>query len=115
MQSMIEITVKNHVETQMDVPVYMEYPEGKAPKRFVILDRTDGSRENRIDTAVFVVQSYAESKLEAAKLNEQAKKAMDQLVHLPRIAACDLTNDYPFPDTKRKMHRYQAVYNITHY
>lgn len=111
---LIEITVKNHVEGRLDCPVYIEFPE-KAPEYFVILDRTDSSRENHIDSATFVVQSYGPSKLAAAMLNAKAKEAMDSLIQLGRIAACNLSGDYPFPDTKRKRHRYQAVYEITHY
>ena len=111
---MIEITVKNFVEKKLLVPVYMEYPNN-APDRFVILDRSETSRENHIDTSMFVAQSYAESKLEAAKLNEQVKTVMDSLVEVDEISCSELNSDYPFLDTKRKRHRYQAVYNITHY
>jgi len=112
--ALIEIAVKNHVAGRLDCPVYMEYPED-APDYFVILDRTDSSRENRIDSAVFLVQSYAPSKLAAAMLNSKAKAAMDSLIELGRISACNLSGDYPFPDSKHKRHRYQAVYNITYY
>lgn len=112
---LIETTVINHVEGRLDCPVYMEFPEGDPPEYFVILDRTDSSRENHIDSAIFVVQSYAPSKLAAAMLNHQVKSAMDSLMELNRIAAVNLSGDYPFPDTKRKRHRYQAVYQITHY
>lgn len=115
MTDLIEITVKNHVEGRLDCPVYMEFPENDAPEYFVILDRTDGSREEHIDSSTFVVQSYGPSKLAAAMLNAKVKEAMDSLIELTRIAACDYSGDYPFPDTKRKRHRYQAVYEITHY
>ncbi len=111
---LIEITVQNHVAEQLDCPVYMEFPED-APEYFVILDRTDSSRENHIDSAMFLVQSYAPTKLAAAMLNEKAKAAMDSLIELGRVSACNLSGDYPFPDTKRKRHRYQAVYDITYY
>lgn len=113
-KELIEITVKSHVEGRLDCPVYMEYPED-APEYFVILDRTDSSRENHIESAMFLVQSYGPTKLAAAMLNAKAKEAMDSLIGLRRIAACDLSGDYPFPDKKRKRHRYQAVYNITYY
>lgn len=111
---LIEIIVKNHVEGLLDCPVYMEYPE-EAPDYFLILDRTGSSRENHIDSSMFLVQSYGPTKLGAALLNAKAKEAMDSLIELDRIVACKLSTDYPFPDTKRKRHRYQAVYDITHY
>lgn len=111
---LIEIAVINQVAGRLDCPVYMEFPED-APEYFVILDRTDSSRENQIDSAMFLVQSYAPSKLAAAMLNAKAKEAMDSLIEMSRIAACNFSGDYPFPDTKRKRHRYQAVYNLTYY
>lgn len=111
---MIEIAIKDFVSQRLSVPVYMEYPDS-APVRFVILDRSDTTRENQIETSLFIAQSYAESKLEAAKLNKQVKEVMDALVELEQVSCSELNSDYPFPDTQRIRHRYQAVYNITHY
>lgn len=112
---LIEIAVKSHVESQLDCPVYMEYPQGDAPEYFVILDRTDGSRENHIASGMFLAQAYGPSKLAAALLHEKVKNAMDSLYQLPRVAALELIGDYPFPDTKHNRYRYQAVYEITYY
>lgn len=111
---MIEIIVKDYVSERLPVAVYMEFPEDP-PSRFVILDRTNTTRENHIDTSLFVAQSYAESKLETAKLNERVKTVMDTLAVLNDVSCSELNSDYPFPDTARKRHRYQAVYNVTHY
>ena len=111
---MIEVIIKDFAAERLSVPIYMEYPDN-TPDRFVILDRSDTKRENHIETSLFVAQSYAESKLEAAKLNKQVKEMMDALVELDQVSCSELNSDYPFPDTQRKRHRYQAVYNITHY
>lgn len=111
---MIEIIVKNHVERKLDVPVYLEFPSD-APARLVVLRKGGSSREDFIDSAMFVAESYAESLLEAARLNEQVKAAMDSLVELPSVSASARAGDYPAFDTARKRHRYQAVFNITHY
>lgn len=113
---LIEIAVKNHVEGQLaDCPVYMEYPKGDAPDCFLVLDRTEGSREDHIVTGTFVAQSYGQSKAAAAMLHEKVKRAMDSLYSLSRIAGCDLIGDYPFFDTQHNRYRYQAVYEITYY
>lgn len=117
---LIEATVRKHMVAAMDCPVYTEFPEKRKPEDeipeyFVILDKSEGSQEEHIDSAMFLVQSYGPSKLAAAMLNEAAKKAMLKLEELPRIAECSLNSDYPFPDTKRNLHRYQAVFDITHY
>lgn len=112
---LIEIAVKSHVESRLECPVHMEYPKGDAPEYFVILDRTDGSRENHITSGTFLAQSYGPSKRGAALLHEKVKCAMDSLYQLPRVAALELIGDYPFPDTKHNRYRYQAVYEITYY
>lgn len=112
---LMETAVKSHVGSQLDCPVYMEYPEGDTPDYFVILDRTDGSRENQITSGTFLAQSYGPSKLATALFHEKVKDAMDSLYQLSRVAALELIGDYPFPDTKHNRYRYQAVYEITYY
>lgn len=117
---LIEITVRNHMVAAMDCPVFMEFPEpeepgGEIPEYFIVIDKSEGSREEHIDGAMFLVQSYAPRKLEAMMLNEKAKNAMLRLEELPRIVECSLNSDYPFPDERKKQPRYQAVFDITYY
>lgn len=111
---MIEITVLDFLTEKLPMPVYMEFPSNP-DTRFVVLRKGDSSREDWLKSAMFVVESYAESLLEAAKLNEQVKAVMDNLTDLPEISASKPAGDYPLTDTKNKRYRYQAVYNITHY
>lgn len=111
---MIEITVREYLTEKIRLPVYMEFPSDP-PDRFVVLKKADSSREDLVDTSMFVVDSYAESLLETAKLNEQVKTALDSLVALDAVSESKRGGDYPFFDTKNKRYRYQAVYNITHY
>ncbi len=111
---MIEITVRAFLADKLLVPVYMEFPSKPGP-RFVILRKTDSGRENRLESAIFVADSYAETLLEAARLNELVKTAMDDLTDLDGVAASEPAGDYPAPDTQNKKYRYQAVYYITYY
>lgn len=111
---MIEIIIRDYLASALAVPVYMEFPED-APERFVVLKKGDTTRENRLDTAVFIPESYGSSMLEAAKLNRQVKEAMDELTELDEVSASDLAADYPAFDEKNKRYRYQAVYNVTYY
>ena len=53
--------------------------------------------------------------LDAAKLNELVKAAMQDADNLPQLVRCDLYSDYNFPDTTRKRPRYQAVFGVVHY
>ncbi len=111
---MIEIIVLDHLAASLSVPAYMEFPSNPS-SRFVVLRKTDTERDDWIETAQFVADSYAESLLEAAKLNIQVKEAMDAATQLDSVAASYLVSDYPFPDHQNKHYRYQAVYKITHY
>lgn len=111
---MIEKTVLDFLNEKLPVTVYTSIPEDP-PDRFVILRKGDSGRENLIDSAMLVVRSYAESEWEAAQLNERVKVVMDALPELDEIASSKLSGDYPFPDTTIKRHRYQAVYDVTHY
>lgn len=111
---MIEITVKNHMEKKLVVPICFEIPSDP-PSRFVVLRKADSGREDLLDSAMLVAESYAESLLEAGRLNEQVKTALDSLIELDSVSSSKRGGDYPFPNTKIKRYRYQAVQNITYY
>lgn len=111
---MIEIIVRDYLEQMLSVPVFMEFPENP-PDRFVILKKGDTTRDNWLETAEFIPESYETSMMDAAKLNQRVKDAMDALTELDNISASDLAADYPAFDEKNKRHRYQAVYNVTYY
>lgn len=110
---MIEETVLNYLCDALDAPVCMEVPP--EPGLFVVLEKTGSGRTDRIQRAVVAVQSYGESLLEAARLNERVKQAMAGLDELDEIAAVRLNTDCNFTDTAAKRYRYQAVFDITHY
>ena len=111
---MIEIDILQYLDNELDVPVFMEEPEVQ-PGRYVLIEKTAGGKENHICRATLAIQSYAESMLEAAELNERVKKAMDDAAILPVVGKSQLNSDYNFTDTETKRYRYQAVYNLVHY
>lgn len=111
---MIEITVREYLSQKLSAKCYMEMPE-KQPKRFVLIEKTGSGCENFIFSATFAIQSYAESMLEAAKLNEEVKSAMLAMRALDEICKVSLNSDYNFTDTSQKKYRYQAVFDIKHY
>ena len=108
---MIETTVLDYLSSVLPEPCSLEVPE-RPPAQFVVLEKTDSSRKNFINTATFAVQSYAPSLFEAAELNERVKAAMDELILLPDIFSAKLDSDYNFTDTATKKYRYQAVFDI---
>ncbi|MBC2575218.1 hypothetical protein [Peptostreptococcus canis] len=111
---MIELVIKKYLDENLKIPVFMEH-QNKEPKRFVIFEKTGSSKRNRTYAATFVFQSYAESMYEAAKLNEEVKKIVENMVMLDEVAFVKLNTDYNFTDTETKKYRYQAVFDIKHY
>lgn len=111
---MIEQKILDYASSMLDVDVYMEFP-AKPPLRFVVLKRTGEGRENHLEESLLIADSYAESLLEAAKLNAKVKTVLDELTVLDDISSAELSADYPAIDTENKKHRYQAVYKLNHY
>lgn len=111
---MIEIIIKNHLDNHLSFPAFTEKPSS-APKRYVLIDKTGSSKSNHLPSATIAFQSYAESKYEAAKLNEELKDVVEQMIVLNEIRGLDLNSDYNFTDTTTKEYRYQAVYDIRYY
>ena len=108
---MIELVLYNYLEEVMDVPVYFEIPDN-APDSFILLEKTSSSNQNKLNSATFAFQSYATSLYGAAKLNDELKKAIFNIVVLDDIAFVRLNSDYKFTDTTTKRYRYQAVFDF---
>lgn len=111
---MIEKIILDFLSENLPIPVYMELP-ADLPEAFVHLEKTGSGRRNRIYTATVAVRSYGKTLFNAAEINEMVKAVMDTLINLDDVSRVDLNTDYPFDDTTRKRHRYQAVFDITHY
>lgn len=111
---MIEIIVLNYLKNNLSVPAYVEKPTNK-PKRYVVLDKIGSSKENHLLSSTIAFQSYAESKYEAALLNEEVKEVVENMIVLDEIAGVTLNSDYNFTDTTTKEYRYQAVFDFNHY
>ena len=111
---MIEIVIKQFLDKHLATPSFLEKP-AKPPKRYVLFEKTSGGERDQISSSTFAFQSYADSKHQAALLNERLKRAIENLVKLPEIRGITLNGDYPFPDVSTKQHRYQAVYEIRYY
>lgn len=113
---MIEKIVLDYLNNCLIPPVWMEIPKGEElPAEYVLLEKTGSTCKNRIHSAMFAIQSYADRMENAAILNEAVKNAMDNMVILDEIGSSKLNSDYNFTDTDKKKYRYQAVYEITHH
>lgn len=110
---MIEKTVMDYLSAALSIPVYLEVPENP-PTAFVLLEKTGSSRMDWISSATLAIQSWAMTLLDAAKLNEQVKAAMDRMPDTEDVGRAVLNSDYVYTDTATKRYRYQAVYDITY-
>ena len=111
---MIEKTVYDYLNSRMSAPCYMERPKKDIPESYIVLERTGGSKTNRLSTATFAIQSYAPSMFEAAQLNNTMKLAMEQMIEVINIFSVKLNSDYNYTNNTFKGYRYQAVFNIVY-
>lgn len=111
---MIEIILKQYLEKKLKKTVLLEH-ENDEPTQFFLIQKTSGGFDNQISSATFAMQSYADSKYNAALMNVELKKAMLQVIELNEIASVKLNSDYDFTDTESKKYRYQAVFDINYY
>lgn len=111
---MIELIVYEYLNRVLDVPAYMEMPTNP-PDEFVLIEKTGSGLENHLFSAVFAIQSHAESLYVAAALNESVKEVMPGLAEHAEVASCRLNSDYNYTDGSTKDYRYQAVFQIYHY
>jgi len=111
---MIETIIKNHLDSELEVEVFLEKPSSKI-ESYVVLEKTSSGKRNHLPTAVFAFQSYAKSLYAAAELNEKVKDSVENLIGLDEIRGISLNSDYNFTDVTTKEYRYQAIFDIGHY
>lgn len=110
---MIEAVVIGYLDGLDNIPAYAERPE-EPPEEYLIVERTGGGYMNHISRATIAVQSYADSMLRAAQVNETVEEAMRDFTDLENISRCSLNSSYNFTDTASKKYRYQAVFDIVY-
>lgn len=111
---MIELTILKYLAEHLEVPVFLEHQE-HPPKNFVIFEKLSGGYTNKLHSASFAFQSYGESMYEAARLNEEVKKVVLDMIELDEFSRIKLNSDYNYTDTSTKRYRYQAVFDMNYY
>ena len=111
---MIEKTIKDYLEEQLQIPVRLEEEPG-LPEEYILIEKIGSGEENHIASATLAIQSYSGSLYGAASLNERVKEAMEKIVEMDDISKCQLNSDYNYTDTTRKKYRYQAVYDMVNF
>lgn len=113
---MIEEMILAAIEAATTVHAYMEVPED-APTSFCVIERTGGGqRGHEMRDATIAVQSYGETLLEAATLNEAVLNVMQELPFSEaKLVTCQLNSNYNFTDTETRRYRYQAVFDLVYF
>lgn len=111
---MIEIVIFNYLNDHLSVPAFLERKR-TMPDRYVLFEKTSGSKRNHLPSATFAFQSYGKTMYEAATLNEELKQVVEDMIAVDAISKIKLNSDYNFTDTTTKEYRYQSVFDINHY
>lgn len=111
---LIEEFVVHYLDAELSVPVAGAVP-ANPPDKFVTVERTGGSANNKIRTATLAVQAWAKTIDEAANLCAEVTYAMEAIATKDEISRCELNSSYNFTDTTTKHCRYQAVFDVVHY
>lgn len=114
LQEPIEVIVLRILAAKLPERIFAEYPP-EPPAAFFVLDKLADRETRFVNTASFALQAYAPTKLEAARLIGAARDTLDALIFAKDISAVQPENEAPFPDTRTKAYRYQAVFSVTYY
>lgn len=111
---MIEAEVKDFLNTYFagNVSVCLEIPKNM-PEKFIVFQRVDMGREDYIEAVTLEFCSYADSKYEAALLDESLRDAMDSM-HSTTDISCKISGGDDDMDTSLKKYRYRCYYNLHH-
>lgn len=110
---MIEQKVLQYLTSVLPHPIYMEEPR-KPESRYYLMEKTGAGQNDRLFTATLAIQSYADSMIKAAELNDIVIGKMLEM-NIPEVTRVRLNSDYNFTDEQTKRYRYQAVFSLVFY
>ena len=111
----IEVRVMNYLKENLDVPVFPNEPDLTKYQSFVVFEKTGSSDENQLNSCTMVVQSYGKTLYDAITLNSQVINVMKRMHERNDISRSKCETDYNFTDQNKKIHRYQAVFDLGFY
>lgn len=112
---MIEIVIKNYLESVVDIPVYLEIPAKNTAQEFYTVELVGGGKEDEIGKSSITIESYGSSLYRSALLDEQMREYMKNAVQCAEIYGVNLNSHYNATDTERNIYKYKALFDINHY
>ena len=110
---MIEETVKNYLDTvfaESGIPIYLETPKN-LPEKFIVFQLIDRGRENRINEVTIEFRCFADSKYDAAVLDDTLRTALDAWNDGSDITV-KIGGGNDDQDSILKKYRYRCYYNL---
>ena len=77
---MIEKIVLDYLNNALEYPTYTQ-EQNNGEEYFYLIQKVGSSVDNKIDTSMIAVQSYAPSRYEAAEMSYAMIEAMDDIIH----------------------------------
>ena len=111
---MIEKTILDFLNERMREPVLAEIPANPAAE-YVLVVKAGGTTRDFLSTSQIVIVSTGKTLQRAAKSHESVKSIMSSLTELDDVTKVKLLEEGNTTDPLAKRHRYQGVYEITHY
>lgn len=110
---MIEIKVRNYLKTQLGIEVYNITPP-KHGTTWATVEKTGGTYDHGMKTAVLAIQSNAPTLYETIRLNDSVIDQMIRgLIEDNKISRVELNATYNYTDDHQ--HRYQSVFDVVYF
>lgn len=108
-----EIIFTNWLADKIDWQVSGDALE-KTPDKYVIIDRTGGTRENYVmDSAELLVEVYHKtSRVECSKMAQHIADILPDILDLEPVASVDINSIIKLDDLNKQFFRYQIYVNL---
>ncbi|MBR5285586.1 MAG: hypothetical protein IKU30_01690 [Clostridia bacterium] len=110
---MFETIVKDYLDnvfSESGIPVFLETPKN-LPEKFIVFQRMDIGKADHIDEITLEFSAFANSKYDAALLDESLREAMDDLHNTSDITV-HLGGGNDNQDSVLKKYRFRSYFNL---
>ena len=112
---MIEVTLRNYLEANLEgIAVVMEQPKNP-PSKYVLMRLSDSGRTNQIEAATFFVDVIADDLYEAAVLRDAVKDLLFNAITLDGITHSSIGGERANTDSANHVYKYELTYNFYYY
>lgn len=111
---MIDVTLREYLLEDLDVPVLFEKPKQK-PTTYVLIKNIDSGYINHISAATYAFTAIAPSFYEAKVLSDRVKTALFNSISLPQITSAKLGGQNGSAVATESAYEYELIFNFYYY